>query len=108
SDQIKDEFAILSAGGSDTVLPTLRAVPLNESLQVIVALLLASMFTLDTVTTSPFVVYGVITCDDALRMSVIPELLTLVVCETRSATVRAVSVTLRSALMACDISTVPR
>ena len=87
--------------------PTARAVPLSVSLQATVALPLASISMLDTVILSlasntapspPRRVerIGHVGVGDVRHL------------RTRSATVRAVSVTLRSAPMPCEISTPPR
>jgi hypothetical protein len=98
----------LSAVGSVTDDPFARVVPPSVALQSIVALLLASIFTCDTVTFSLLASNGEITEADALRRLVMSLLLALDTCEARSATVREVSVTLRLIATPCEISTAPR
>ena len=99
---------MFSAAGNVTVEPLDRAVPFLVSLQATVALPFASMSTLVTVTLRLESGNGAITAVAALSELVMSLLLTLDVCATRSAMVRAVIVTLRSAPMPCEISTTPR
>src|SRR5688500_13046702 len=94
--QISEEFGILSAGGSVTDEPLDRALPLSASLQATVALPSLSTVTLLTVSVSGLDGYGAMTAVAALSELVMSALLMLVTCDTKSATVRAVSVTLRS------------
>src|SRR5262249_7308863 len=99
---------MLSAVGTVTVEPTARLVPLSVQLQAIVALLLASIVMLDTVTLRLLEAYGAITAADALSEWDTSDVLVLDTRDTRSATVRAVIVTLRSAAIPWESSTVPR
>ena len=106
--QISQVLGTASAAGSVTVEPLARAVPLSVSLHSMVALPVASILTLDTVTLRLPIGNGAITADAALSELVMSALLMLDTCDTRSQMVRAVSVTLRSAPMPCESSTAPR
>src|SRR5580704_7388413 len=91
-----------------TVEPTVRAVPLRVSLHTTVAWPWALMESSDTTEASWPVAYGAMISDEALRILVMSESAIVVNWLDRSASARAVIVTLRWMATAVVSSTLPR